>query len=111
MNELIVGISQHLAAATSFLAVGEALDAVENGNEAEIQALRVAFVRWPPFSLNADVEHPFPDVGALEDGVVRLWREALECAELPLLRARLGDLLWLRRSQPRPDLAARIAID
>ncbi len=111
MNELIVGISQHLVAATSFLAVGEALDAVEKGDEAEIQALRVAFMRWPPFSLNADVEHPFPDVGALEDGVVRLWREALECSELPLLRARLGDLLWLRRSQPRPDLAARIAID
>lgn len=111
MNELIAGISERLAAATSFLAVGEALDAVEDADATEIQALRVAFMRWVPFRLNADIEHPFPDVGAIEDGVVRLWREALEFAELPLLRARLGDLLWLRRSQPRPDLAARTAID
>lgn len=43
-----------------------------------------------------------------EDEVVR-WREAYDAVDDPRARSRLGDLLWCRRSLPRPDLAGRTA--
>jgi hypothetical protein len=52
-----------------------------------------------------------PALSEIEEGDVEAWVEAFEALEVPILRARLGDLLWERRVQPRPDLRARAACD
>jgi hypothetical protein len=52
-----------------------------------------------------------PAVADVEDSDVEAWAEAFDALEDPVVRARLGDLLWERRSEPRPDLRARAACD
>ena len=47
----------------------------------------------------------------IDDADVQAWREVFEAVEHPVARGRLGDLLWERKVQPRPDLAARAACD
>jgi hypothetical protein len=42
---------------------------------------------------------------------IELWREAFEASEAPIVRARLGDLLFVRKHGDRPDRYARGAID
>jgi hypothetical protein len=48
------------------------------------------------------------DIG---DEDVDAWREALMAVKHPVAQARLGDLLWERRSLPDPHLAAAAACD
>lgn len=52
-----------------------------------------------------------PALADIEQGDVEAWAGAFDALDVPILRARLGDLLWERRSQPRPDLWARAACD
>ena len=47
----------------------------------------------------------------VSDDDVHAWGEAFEAIDDPVARSRLGDLLWERRAQPRPDLAAGGAAD
>lgn len=42
---------------------------------------------------------------------VEAWREALSAIDHPVAHARLGDLLWERKAQPDPHLAASVAFD
>lgn len=42
---------------------------------------------------------------------IALWRAAYGSSEAPILRARLGDLLFVRKDGDRPDIYARGAID
>ncbi|MDP9068433.1 MAG: hypothetical protein M3N53_08850 [Actinomycetota bacterium] len=48
-------------------------------------------------------------VNAAPDEHLRIWAEAHERIEEPLVRSRLGDLLWLRRYGDEPHLFARSA--
>ena len=50
-----------------------------------------------------------PRLGDVPEQDVASWREALDAIEDPKLVSRLGDLLWERRDQPRPDVAGRRA--
>lgn len=50
-----------------------------------------------------------PRLGDVPEQDVASWRGALDETEDPKLVSRLGDLLWERREQPRPDMAARRA--
>jgi hypothetical protein len=43
-------------------------------------------------------------------GTLVIWRRVAEETAIQPLKARLSDLCWCRRAQPRPDLAARSAI-
>lgn len=52
-----------------------------------------------------------PAVPDIAESDVEAWAEAFDALEAPVIRARLGDLLWERRWQPRPDLRARAACD
>jgi hypothetical protein len=52
-----------------------------------------------------------PPLADLEDADVDAWREALAEIEHPVVQARLGDLVWQRRSRPDPHLAASAAVD
>lgn len=52
-----------------------------------------------------------PALEDIEDSDVEAWREAFESVEHHVVQARLGDLLWERKAQPRPDLAAAAACD
>ena len=42
---------------------------------------------------------PLRDV---DDATLQLWSELLDCVDDPLVRARMGDLLWVRRVGPAP---------
>lgn len=50
-----------------------------------------------------------PRVADVPDEDVEAWAEAFNAIDDPRLRSRLGDLLWERKHQPRPDQKARAA--
>jgi len=53
-----------------------------------------------------------PALADIEEDDVEAWRDAFNrLVDLPVARSRLGDLLWERKVQPRPDLAAKAACD
>lgn len=52
-----------------------------------------------------------PALPDIEEEDVEAWADAFDSLDVPVLRARVGDLLWERRAQPRPDLWARGACD
>ncbi|MFN8132082.1 MAG: hypothetical protein U0R70_11100 [Solirubrobacteraceae bacterium] len=52
-----------------------------------------------------------PSIEEIDDEDVEAWRSALAAIEQAVVRARLGDLLWVRKSRPDPHLAARVACD
>jgi hypothetical protein len=51
-----------------------------------------------------------PRLGDVPAEDVAVWVEAFEAVDDPRARSRLGDLLWERRHQPRPDQWARAAV-
>lgn len=52
-----------------------------------------------------------PEVSEIEDIDVQAWMEAFEEIDSPVVKARVGDLLFERRAGSRPDLYARGASD
>lgn len=52
-----------------------------------------------------------PRLGDVPDEDVAVWGAAYDAVQDPRLRSRIGDLLWERRAQPRPDLRARGACE
>jgi hypothetical protein len=52
-----------------------------------------------------------PALSDITDEDVDAWREAVVAVDHPVAHARLGDLLWERRVQPDPHLAASTACD
>jgi hypothetical protein len=52
-----------------------------------------------------------PEVSAIEDVDVQAWIDAFNEIDSPVIKARIGDLLFERRAAPRPDLYARGASD
>jgi hypothetical protein len=52
-----------------------------------------------------------PEVSVIEDVDVQAWMDAFEEIDSPVVKARVGDLLFERRAGPRPDLYARGASD
>lgn len=52
-----------------------------------------------------------PEVSTIEDADVRAWMDAFEEIDSPVVKARVGDLLFERRAGSRPDLYARGASD
>jgi hypothetical protein len=52
-----------------------------------------------------------PEVSAIEDVDVHAWMDAFEGIDSPVVKARVGDLLFERRAGSRPDLYARGASD
>jgi hypothetical protein len=52
-----------------------------------------------------------PKLAEVPEGTTEVWAEAYEAVSEPRLRARLGDLLWEARVEPRPDLKARSAVE
>jgi hypothetical protein len=59
---------------------------------------------------SSDGERFPPFISDVADEDVDAWRDAFDSIELSVVRARLGDLLWIRRAKPRPDLTARGAV-
>ena len=52
-----------------------------------------------------------PALEEIEDDDVRAWYTALTAVDHPVVHARLGDLLWERKAQPDPHVAAGLACD
>lgn len=52
-----------------------------------------------------------PRLEDVPDADVTVWLDALEAADDPRLRSRLGDLVWSRRFGPEPHVAARQACE
>jgi hypothetical protein len=52
-----------------------------------------------------------PALSDITDEDVDAWREAVAVVDHPVAHARLGDLLWERKAQPDPHLAAGTACD
>ena len=52
-----------------------------------------------------------PALSDITDEDVDAWREAVAAVDHPVAHARLGDLLWERKAQPDPHLAASTACD
>lgn len=50
-----------------------------------------------------------PRLADVPDADVEIWVEVFDAIDDPRLRARVGDLLWERKQQPRPDRKARAA--
>jgi len=65
---------------------------------------------YGPMIVAGEQQFP-PPLDEIEESDVMAWREAFDALSEPPARARLGDLLWERRAQPRPDQAARGACD
>lgn len=66
-----------------------------------------------PFGANVagpDWRYP-PPVAEIPDGDVKSWQDAFAALDGAAARARLGDLLWIRRRNPAPHLAAQGACD
>jgi hypothetical protein len=49
--------------------------------------------------------------GDVGDDYAEVWRQATTVLDDPVALARLHDLLWVRRTRPRPDVHARAAAD
>ncbi len=69
--------------------------------------------RWGPFGpLFEGPEEIYPALlEHIDDQTLAIWADAYDAIDDPLLRARLGDLLWERKLRPRPDQRARGAFD
>lgn len=52
-----------------------------------------------------------PALADIEEADVAAWQAAVAAIDHPAVQARLGDLLWERRTKPDPHLAARAAAD
>lgn len=52
-----------------------------------------------------------PPLDQAGDVYLAAWAEAADVLAVPMVKARLNDLLWVRRAQPAPHLRARQAID
>lgn len=52
-----------------------------------------------------------PALADVEEADITAWQAALAAIDDPAVRARLGDLLWVRRANPAPHLAAAVAAD
>jgi hypothetical protein len=52
-----------------------------------------------------------PALNDIPDEELEAWSEAVMAIEHPIVQGRLGDLLWERKVQPNPHLAARAACD
>lgn len=52
-----------------------------------------------------------PRLADVPDEDVMTWLEVFDAIDDPRLRSRVGDLLWERKEQPRPDQKARAAAD
>lgn len=50
-----------------------------------------------------------PALNDIPDEELEAWREAVTAIDHPIVQGRLGDLLWERKVQPNPHLAARAA--
>jgi hypothetical protein len=62
-----------------------------------------------PMFETTTVTYPTP-LRDVDDATLQLWSELLDSLDDPLVRARLGDLLWIRRTGPAPyRLAAEAA--
>ncbi len=97
----------------------------------QIEAFRIAFGYMLHLQSESDPENDEGPYGSMWSGLddagnhlqfpsplsevpvesIELWREAFEASEAPILRARLGDLLFVRKDGDRPDIYARGAID
>src|SRR5947209_6020452 len=51
-----------------------------------------------------------PRLADVSEEDVTVWFDAFDVIDDPRLRSRMGDLLWERRHQPRPDEKARAAV-
>jgi hypothetical protein len=77
-------------------------------------AIRTALGRAYSVWLDIPFDHDRPSVLDTVDSDTALlptWRAIFDASSHPVIRARLGDLLWTLKHGPRPDLVARAAID
>ncbi|MFC8190375.1 DUF4209 domain-containing protein [Cellulomonas sp. NPDC057328] len=76
---------------------------------------RSADVRDEPYGPMIELadgrQYPEP-LSQVGEPTLAVWQEAAdELADVPLVAARLNDLLWVSRAKPRPDQHARAAVD
>lgn len=65
---------------------------------------------WGPAMEMSDGSQIPPPLAGIEPEILSIWQWVVLNATSLLLVARIGDLLWCRRVQPRPDRSARAAI-
>lgn len=111
MEALIVELEEAIDVVRSFRDVLDLLSRVQSDGAADIEALSFAFRAYLGFCHQKDHPSEFAFSHDVEPATVVRWRNAFEHATKTVLKARLGDLLWTVKSQPRPDIAARAAID
>ena len=65
----------------------------------------------PMIELADGRQYPEP-LSQVGERTIAAWKEAAdELADIPLVAARLNDLLWVSREKPRPDQRARAAVE
>ncbi|MFC5490603.1 hypothetical protein [Dokdonella soli] len=107
---MMAALSASAAAVSRFPQVCELLDAISDGNSTVVEALRIAFGLYLKRPHDFGTEGRFENLEGVSDAQVALWSHAFALSTEAVLIARLGDLVWERRFQPRPDRAARHAI-
>lgn len=132
MNEnLIAEIDRAVAALTeadlaqeAVIGVRDRQEDLQDANSADHIQMALAYLNvegtdedhrrlgpWAPmFEYNDRSQFP-PPLSEVTDNILSSWRSVTDRSSSPLLRARLGDLCWSARVQPKPHLAAQTAID
>ena len=126
-DQIVEWVRNAVADASSWSEVGTTLRALDaDGDDPRLRPFVIAFsyALHEYFSSARDrAGGPFgamiagegwrfpPALGEIPDAEVEAWRDALGLLEHPVAQARLGDLLWERKSTPDPHLAAWAACD
>ncbi len=127
LEDILQVITEAVQDATSFYSVADQLrkavsDDPENPLLPFIYAFSYDYVedpeverreRWGPYAPMielADGRVFPPPLEMIDENMIDAWTQVYEQSDSPIVRARLGDLLWLRKIGDRPDLYARSAI-
>jgi hypothetical protein len=111
MDKLTAQLNDAVPLASAFWDVVDLLKHIETDDATTLEAISLAFRSWLRFRHNKDQPSEFAFAIDPTSDAIALWRKVYEQSTEPILRARLGDLLWTYKSQPRPDVAVRVAIE
>lgn len=105
----VVGIEAAIQAAKNFFEVTELVNKIPELDPVIRAALERAYTAWLDIPFYHDRPSELHTVESDKE-LLPTWRAIFDAASHPILRARLGDLLWTLKHAPRPDIAAWAAI-
>jgi hypothetical protein len=110
MEAFVAALDADVVECSAFYQVVAAIHASAAHHPIASEALLAAFGLHLERSHAIGANGQFPHLGDVEAAHIPHWQQAIGLTTEPILQARLGDLIWMRRAAPRPDQAARTAI-